>query len=517
LLTGEDDMEITLAAVTLGIALLVGVLSLLLPALLLPPSPSGRPKIAGNLTFGLLVILLFFFLALLKVAPFSPGQRLGWGWLIGGLTGLLLAGFSARMTSPEGEYYPFRSGFTAAGVIAALALTLLLFKGDPGDALLGCALGIAVIAGIFRAFTAVSEASFVTSLEAGGFLAITLAAGTRLAIYHFASREARGWWVYLLALSALWLLAQAIAYILPLLYKGKRSSFLALCSSAGLSIILTLVLGWLLALRLEPSPAMPQFYYLLLVGLGTALLLLWLSFERPQENPAAFQSSALAALLVIFLVVMTFKLQAGFGAGVALTAAWGIGLAGLAWPRKQIKLPVAALAVGANFLLLRLFLEQTGTALEDIDLSFHYTLIGLLLGVLLPFVYCSLNLTPGRKRSLALGLLALASPLLLLALWGPDAVFGLLVGLFAAQALTLLLSPLAGIGVPWASWQAPLSLLTLGLALVATQTSWAFQQFYQLPRTEKIYLAAALALLVVIWAFIGSLIGLLKTRSRRAI
>gem|GEM_PF-1436033 len=510
-------MEITLAAVTLGIALLAGVLSLVLPSLLKPPSASSRPKIAGNLTFGLLVILLFFFLALLKTAPFSPGQRLGWGWLIGGLTGLLLAGFSARLTSPEEEYYPYRSGFIAAGVVAALSLALLLFMGDPGEALLGCALGIAVIAGLFRAFTAVSEASFVTALEGGAFLAVTLAAGTRLAIYHFASREARGWWVYLLALSALWLLAQTIAYVVPLVYKGKKSPLLALFSSVGLSIILILVLGRLLAGRLEPNPAMPEFFTLLLVGLGTALLLLWLSFERPSENPAAFQSYALAALLVIFLVVLTFKLQAGFGAGVALTAAWGIGLAGLAWPRKQIKLPIAALAVGANFLLLRLFLEQTGTALEDIELSFHYTLIGLLLGAILPFVFCSLKLTPGRARTLALGLLALASPLLLLALWGPDAVLGLLVGLFAAQALALLLSPIAGIDGPWSSWQAPLALLTVGMALVAAQGTRAFEVLYQLPRTEKIYLAAALAFLVVIWAFIGSLIGLLRSRSRRAI
>jgi hypothetical protein len=52
---------------------------------------------------------------------------------------------------------------------------------------------------------------------------------------------------------------------------------------------------------------------------------------------------------------------------------------------------------------------------------------------------------------------------------------------------------------------------------VAAQSSRAFEALYQLPRTDKIYLAAALALLVVIWAFIGSLLSLLKSRSRRVI
>jgi hypothetical protein len=511
-------MEITLAAISLGIALLVGGLSLFLPTLLPPPSAgSGRPKIAGNLTFGLLVVLLFFFLALIKTAPFSSGQRLAWGWLIGGLAGMLLAWLSARLTPPEGEHFPYRGGLVGAGVLAALCLTFLLFKGDPGDALMGCALGLAVIAGLFRASTALSESGFVSALEAGAFLAVTLAAGTRLAIYHFSQREARGWWIYLFALTALWLLAQAVAYFTALSGKVRKSVSISLSLPVFLAAAFTLALGWLLATRLQPAPTRPDLFFLLLAGVVTALLLLWLSFQRPSENPASFQASALAALLIVFLAVLAFKLQAGFGVGAALTAAWGIALAGLASPRGQMKLPVSALAIGANFLLLRLFLEQGGNALSNIEMSFHYTLIGLLLGIMLPFVYCSLQLTPGRKRTLALGALSLVSPLLLLALWGPDAMLGMLVGLLAAQALALLLSSLAGIGGPWASWQAPLALLALGMALVASQSSRAFSLLYQLPRLQKVYIAAALALLVIIWAFAGSIAGLRNSRSLRRV
>ena len=52
-----------------------------------------------------------------------------------------------------------------------------------------------------------------------------------------------------------------------------------------------------------------------------------------------------------------------------------------------------------------------GAGINDWSAALHYSLIGLALGVLLPFVWSGLRLKPGAGRTLLLGVLAAASPI----------------------------------------------------------------------------------------------------------
>jgi hypothetical protein len=115
---------------------------------------------------------------------------------------------------------------------------------------------------------------------------------------------------------------------------------------------------------------------------------------------------------------------------------------------------------------------------------------------------------------LVLGVLAIPAAL---ALWGLDAVLGLLLGLIAAQGLVLLgrlVAPIAATATESsepADWPAPAAILGLGVALVAVQFSQPLGFLYEVPRAVKVYIAGGIALAALLW-IIG--LGLLRLRKR---
>jgi len=516
-------MESILAWIGLGAGTLAAAISFVTASLAPQPPAAQRPRIAPGLFLGIALTVILFLLTLPTQPPFSPGQRLGWGFLIGGAAGLLAAFGAARVERADRSYWPYPAALTLSLALAGCSLVILLFRGDPGDALLGCALGLAMIGGIFRtilpAQPAAAEAarpegrrggseSLATgnpvqaplsagALEASAIMAVTLAAGCSLAVYHFHDSGLRGWWAYLLALAALWIVGQTLACIPSAHRAFAKYPLLWPTAAAAFSLILVLVFGWRLGAKLEPAESLGL---LLVAGSVTAALIAWLAIGVEDAPwPSALRVHALGAVLMLFLAALSFKLLAGFGAAVALMAGWAVAgpMLGLRAPARRAL--AQALAVGANLLLLRLFLERSGGAVGEVELSLHYTLIGVVIGALLPFVYSSLHLRWGLGRTLLLGALGALSPVALLALWGPDAALGLLAGLVGAQALALMLLPLAETNPQIGLWQAPTPLLALGAALVAAQFSRPFAFLYDMPRVYKGYLAAGIAAAVVLW------------------
>lgn len=504
-------MQNTLAGIGLGVGVLVAGLSYFQARLGGPLPGVMRPRFRAGLALGVVLVITFFLLTLPKAAPFSPGQSLGLGFLIGGLFALVGAFLSARLINPERAYWPYPVNLLFSAALAALSLTLLLFQGNPGDALIGCALGIVLLAGIFRLIAAspatgenaeVSLENLATAAEAMATFAVTLAAGSLLAIYHFNQNSQRGWWTYLLALAGFWLIGQAISYAVTTRQATRKYPLLPFSVAAIAAAALLLIAGNIVGRGLNPGEALLS---TLAVGIVSAALIAWLALSAPAAQaswPRALQASALAALLALFLIVLTFKLQAGFGAAVALVAAWGIAAPAFAG---RSRVTTQALALGASYLLLRLFLERVSGAMSEFSMSFHYTLVGAVLGILLPFIYSALHLRPGLGRALLLGAVVALSPVVVMALWGPDAMLGLLAGLVGAQALSLLLAPLGKVAPALADWQAPTSLLALLMGLIAFQFSQAFYQLYEISRMQKAYLAGAIALLVILWALIAGL------------
>lgn len=491
-------MVAALAGVGLGVGVLVAAVSYALPLLSGRP-PTERPRILPALTVGLLLTLALFLLTLPTVPPFSPGQRLGLGFLIGGALGLVAAAGAARLTRQGEEQWPYPHGFALSLALVAVSLSLLLFHGDPEEALLGCALGFGMVAGLVR----LAGGDGVFALEPAAVLAATLAAGCLLSLYHFHNPAQRGWWGYPLALAAAWTLGLALAYLGGVRRAaGGGEGVCPLPLAALVGAVLTLLVGGLLERRLGSLPGLVP---LLLTGFVSAALVVWLSVATEAQAPASqARGAALAMLVLLFLLVLSFKLLQAFGTAVALLAAWAVVAAALG--RGRTWRAVQLLIVGANFLLLRLFLERIGATPGDVQPDLHYTLVGMALGTLLPLLALSLRAAPGIGGALGMGVIAAGAPLTLVALWGPDAAVGFLLGLVVAPAVTALA------GLEEDAWLAPAGLVSLGMALVTVQFSHRFAELYQLPRVYKASLAAGVAVFVLLW--IAGL-GLARLRAAR--
>ncbi len=484
-----------LASISLGVAVLVAAVSFLVPVWIVPRRrPAAQLSVAPALVLGGLVLLIVVLLTVPASPPFSPGMRLGLGLLIGGVTGLKVLWRATWF--PVGE--PYASVYACAGAVAALSLTLLLFSGNPVDAMLGCALGFGLAAGVGRA---VVGGEGTAPLEVAAILAGAVAAGSVLALARFHSTAERGWWAYPMALAASWLLGQAIAVAATAGGNfAERRPAASAAITAGAAAAAVLLLGWLLASRLEP----PQPVWAVLVaGLVTGALAAWVAVagggEGSQPTVAA-RGAALAALLVLFLMAIAFRALQGFGAAAALIAAAGMVVAVAGWGRSGAA--SAALALGVNFLLLRLFLVRSDALLGELDASTHYTLLGMILGALLPLIYASLHSRPGVARAVVLGFLAAASAPVVIALWGQDAAVGLLAGLVIAPAVAAVVAPFAP-----ERWAEPAPLMAVGIALITVQFSGSLLLLYELPRAAKMGLAGAVALVAVLWILGMSLIA----------
>lgn len=519
-------METTLVWMGFGAGIIVALLSFLIPVL----SGSQRSvwlhkRFVTTALFAGVVVIAAFLLTLPKDPPFSTGQQMGWGMLIGGFAALLAALGILRINGGDSQdpYWPYPGGFSLSLGLTAVALTLGIFPGNPIDGVIGCALGFVGVALIFQLGetgesieSETNNASrFNTPLEAGALLVTMLATGIALAVHHFNRPEFRGWWAYPIALTAFWLLGKAIAYT-GTAHRGVAGNrTIPVGIAAVAAIVFTLIPGWLLGIKMEQPQALAV---LLASGLITAALILWLASAGESEGipgPKWLQFPALAAVLVVFLVVLNFKLLAGFGIVVALLAAWALASCAVGLTGGKAWLAMRTITVGISFLLLRLFLERSGVESGDEALAAHYTLIGAVVGAMLPSVLSSLSLRSGLGRTVLLGFLAAVVPLLMLALWGPDVVLGLLVGFIVAEVLATVLLPLRGISAQWSAWYAPTGMMGLGMGLVMVQFGRSFEFLYNLPRIGKVYLAAGIAVVVVFWA-VSMALGQLRHSSQRA-
>ena len=506
-------MLIILSGIALGVGLLGVLLSLLVPVLTAPPGRAEeRVRIAPGLAVGLTLVVVLFLVTLPKTPPFSPGQRLGWGYLVGGLAALLVAVVCWRIPEADREYWPYPSISGLSMALAAVALTLLSFRSDPGDALLGCALGFTVVAGVFRLLYAPARAGHVPrALGAGAALAATLAAACTLGVYHF-GRSSEGGWAFPLALAAFWLLGALVAYYAAVRKAMARYPVGLLAISGAISAVLTVGLGTLLGAELAP---VGKLVLLLTSGVVTGALIVWLAIaakERAVDGAAALRASGLAVLLALFLLVLGYKVLGGFGVAIALLAGWGLVAAALGMGGMVARLPVQAMLIGANLLLLQLFLERSGASMGEVQMSLHYTLVGVMLGALLPAVFSALVVRPGLVSVLLPGALGALSPLVVLTFWGPDSVLGLMVGLVAAQGIAVSRPLLSTRSTVAGMWQAAMGPLALGMALLATQFSRPFGALYTMPRVYKLYLAAGLAAIVVLWAIGLGLVQIARER-----
>lgn len=410
----------------------------------------SRRRVRSVAGLTLLVALVFWAVAMQTRLPFSPGQRLGMGFLIGGIAGALAQMLAYRLAATGQDDQQRRLAMHSVAFFALFgaSLTYSIFHNDPQTAVLGFAVG-AVMSGILAYYSRDMESPAGVYAEAWSILSITIAVGIWLSVAHFNSIEQRNWWPLPILIASTILIASYIG--------TELSSFGRLQGRPGLSKMLPTVAVIVIILGLTAiySARIVQDWALLTVvavGMAIAGIATWLASKLnvAQDGAAGLDVASAVVLLTVAFAVAAFKLWSGLGIAVGLLAAWAIALfqfgTGEAAGMKSRTLR-GVLALGLVILLFKVFVERYHSEIGSADLRIHYTFIGALLGAILPFTFVS---TLARMRSSAesntmliaqvasIGLAAALSPLLLFMVWDIKVVLGFVFGLAAAIAFLLM-------------------------------------------------------------------------------
>ncbi|HIE52274.1 MAG TPA: hypothetical protein EYP85_10990 [Armatimonadetes bacterium] len=548
----------------LGLGLLLGFGVFLVSLLKVPPFAAG-----GALGFGFLLGLAVTLLA----ALFLEGSQ---------VVGAVL--LSEDPDRPRG-LLRLQPGAVVTALLGwgmvAVVLTGWLLKSDPLTAYLGLCCGAWFVTwAVGSPLTLLrpqKEGSSLTRLQAATLHSALLlvfasslsflALGVSLGMFHPADTAA-DLRLFPLGAGAGLVLALAVAGLLtPPSPPGQAERVGKGRASRALSVALlfggTGIVAWLAWRRLVEEPAFP---YPLLCGLLSGAFLLGLAVLLQRETarrepagdtflPAALQEGFVLAFLLLSTVVVAFLSQRGFGVALAglglLTGVWWwvaqttMGLK-QGWARAlrgaadQSTAP-AEVSPGVNlglrflnaalvFLVLmvvfRLFYERTPLGRGRADLYYHYTFIGLLLGLVLPFALSALyaearaRLRPWREAEagsggelpipvgtwldwlLTGGLVMAAGPALVVFLWGPRGAAGFSAGLVVEALLFCLLAPvlLPRRFTPDLSALLDAALFTLPLLGLATvQVTRLLEPLSQAKREVKLLVMLAALGVAVVW------------------
>ena len=247
----------------------------------------------------------------------------------------------------------------------------------------------------------------------------------------------------------------------------------------------------------------------------------WRTAGRADDDPRGMgiEGATAAAMLLLFVIVASFRLMGAFGTSIAVLAGLCFFLpamgatATIVEPSKMWRVGVgmqAAIVVAVSFMAVRVFLERYQPDIRRVGLDIHYTFIGMLLGVMLPFIFAEMiERTPvlfergawrAVRRGVFIWLLTLIIVLGVSAVWSLKASLGIVTGLAAGMALRFLLASVresTSDGVTGNPYNFGVMLISIGFADVAAQ-------FATISRTQKIWIVAIAAAVVGLWLVISS-------------
>lgn len=474
------------------VALGLGVLTLAHAAARMArrPLPSAFPLLVGGVAASVVLAALA---TLPTRVPWSPGQSLWPGLLLGGVV-VLLGAFVARPSeapeSYERGWYLASSGAVAAATMG-VALLVALFPANVLDPLAGFALG-AVIAGVVVAggvrLTAGDTHARTASLaELTTLVAVTLAATTYLSAFHRSPAGLREWLPLPVLLTAA--LAVGLALASYVSSPGRRGVGL------GAALVPFLILAALAGFALHGTPGL---FWSVLLGVVAFALVSLLGGGLDQR----IDTTLVGALVVLGALVIAFRERHGFGMGLATLAGLAVVLAsppGAQEYEEEQPLLRSAATLALLATLYRVFAEHISyTRSPEPDFLYYYA--ALLGGALLPAVLASLagrgtgatSLSALLRGLLGVGL-ALAAPLAVWLLIGerPQAAF--LLGLAVGVAL-LVVRP----GVRSPAESTMVRLLPVGMALSALQLTILLQPLAMRTRWERIGVLGVVAVVALI-------------------
>jgi len=516
-------MQTVLAAVAAGAAVLGLIFANLFPEAV-PRRTRWRVLTAGELRPALVLAavsaVVLFLLTLPSTKPFSPGLTLGWGILIGAVLGLY------ALFEASGSVAGQSGGVRTAGLLSAAALgpaaILLIFRGYPNQALMGCAIGAVLVAAICSClarplFAAAPEEerdrlACFAGVELFALATVAVSAACGLAIDHF-PRMARGdsfggYWAFPpLALAAAALATAVVSGAGKA--EGKWMAALRRMAGGGIVVLLTL------ALQLKLLPALR--WELALYGFATLAFIIGTVGEAGGAERTSRPVAATfgAVLLTLAAVAIAFKRLHGYGEGLALLAALPVAVAACLAEGRVRDSVTSAVATGAVSVLLlltlnRLFLER-GFSSWTLDFQQHYDYLAVVFGIGACFALMAFTArgvegarTAGRSaaasipRTIFLGIAIAVVPLALAALWGAKAINAFLVGLVFAQVTWMLLAA-------WTAGEERQTVLAgapqvfmVAATLIAIQLAPRVLEL-ELARGYKLIIAGVITLVAIIW------------------
>lgn len=472
---------------------------------------------------------LAFLFTLPYKPPWSPGLLMGWGILIGALCALLAVGEAA--TDPAGDAWAGRCAALLSLAAIGPSLILIIFRGDPTDALIGCAIGSAAVAIGCLGLLAPAAASGAESAGAlcRGVESYLLAVGAVVAGSYLAMgsypratpfAEAGGYW-------AIPGLLMAIAALVLILLSGGKGAILTtgrLLATGVASALAAALAAGLMRWKLLPELAWTPLAYAA-AGFGLTAFLFLREDDATGDHPGRPTFPALATALAALLVgALGFQASGGYGQALALVAATVVVmLLHGGRPSARGAMAGAMSSGGAALLLLlawyRLYSDDV-PHWRTLDFQQHYQFLAVTLGAGAVFAVLShvakgaanLKSRAGLKRIQMLpvagiGLMAVAAPLFLAGFWGERATAAFLGGLVVSEVVWMLL-------VAWSTGEdrslaiasAPHAYL-LGSALIAAHLTHIVVDL-ESTRVQKIYAISVLAVIVLVVYVAGKLRGM---------
>ncbi len=395
-------------------------------------------------------------IGMLTRVPFSPGQGLAFGFLIGGVTGAIAILLSFRLGEVTRERQSIRSGRLGAlssifFALFSVSLAYSLFTSNPWESLMGFAMGAAMAAILHMYMQRAASAVLSIRTETWALFAITIAAGILLAMRHYDMTQQRMWWPLPILIATSLVVADYIGIELASLgslrEKPGKSFFIAALAAAVLVAGLAAIYSFSIFHAWELLEVVA-------VGLVIGGVICWLMSVTAEGASGAdgLEAGAGCVLLIVAFVTVAFKLWAGLGIALGMLGVWAVAIPGLGARRSETEGSSGALVdrlswplvFGLLVVLFKLFTENYHHDLRVTDIQVHYTFVGALLGATLPFLFSAalVRLRGARAARIVagvvmMGLAAAAAPLLLLVLWEIKAVLGFSFGLTASAAFMM--------------------------------------------------------------------------------
>lgn len=466
-------------------------------------------------TFGAGIALVAFLFTLPVKPPWQHGLEMGWGIAIGAVFALWSVGEAAVDAGAE----TWASRCVSLLCLSALApsLILLIFRADPPAALTGCAIGgISVILGclgVFAASAAASDQSATAILNRGleSYIlsSVSIIGASSIAILRFPrptpSSLAGGYW----AVPGLLTAVCALVLVVLSAGKGARLSPARFLTTGVVCVFGAAITAWVLHWKLLPVlPWLPCIYAAIGFALIGWVLLLHDSNDEALQPARPVVPALAAACGAILIGALAYQgLGGAFGQAIAVATAAVIVMlvhGARVSQRGALTGGLLAGAVGliALFVWYRIYAEHA-ESWRSLDFQQHYQFLAIALGT--GATFASLAVASGGAqvrervriwRTIAMGLAAVAAPLLVAALWGERAVAAYMGGLATAAIVWMLLAAWStGADRLTAQAGSPLVYL-LGSALVAVHVTGPVIGL-ELTRSQKTTVIAILAVIAL--------------------